>query len=152
LFTEFINQMAHFVGSWSMGEVPEEFFDILKLLGYNGIQRKVMKNVKPIVHTEFKEDVLTVRLSSNLFKRSRDYKINGEILEYTDEWKNQVMEISKFRDEKTIETQTTYLEKNITVTDIREIVDDNTCRHYLLVMAPELDSPLEVNMVYNRTK
>lgn len=142
--------MSHFSGTWSMGEVPEEFFEVLKFLGYNGIQRKVVKNTKPKITTSFLDDVLTIKVSSNLFKRSKDYKINGELVEYIDEWKNPVMEISKFRDENTIETQTTYLEKNMMVTDVRELIDPNTCLHYVMVMAPELETPIEVNMTYIR--
>lgn len=143
--------MSKFTGKWSMGEIPEEFFEILKFLGYNGIQRKVVRNTKPTIKTQFEEGVLTIKVSSNVFKRSKDYKINGELLEYVDEWKNPVMEISKFRDENTIETQTTYLEKNVMVTDVRELVEDGQkCTHYVMVMAPDLESPIEVNMVYSR--
>lgn len=141
--------MSQFTGKWSMGEVPEEFFEILKFLGYNGIQRKVVRNTNPTIKTNFEDGVLTVKVSSKLFNRAKEYKVNGELLEYIDEWKNPVMEICKFRDENTIETQTTYIEKNVMVNDVREVQGDK-CLHYVMVMAPELESPIEVNMTYTR--
>src|SRR5271155_3083778 len=136
-----------FNGNWIMTEVPDDFFEVMKILGYNSLQRKYLKNAKILIHSTIKDNILTIKIDNKLYKKEKTYNLNGQPVEYIDEWKNPVLEISKWLDDITVEIKTIYLEKNITVIDVRHLNSATECLHEVCLMNPLIEQTIEVKMI-----
>lgn len=139
-------------GNWYLLEVPEEFFKILKILGYSGLERKYVKRNKLQFTATLEDDVLTLKFDSTFYKKTKEFKLTGEPIEYQDDRKNSILEVAHWLDERSIHIKTMYLEKGLTILNNKKLNDEgNECHHELKLMSP--DHPeIVVNLVYHREK
>lgn len=142
----------HLNGAWEIEKVPKEFTTIMKYLGYNGLERKYFKKSRITVYSTILDDnnKLQVKIDSPIYKTTKEYQLNSIPVEIVDDNKNNVMEVSRWVNDKKIEVKTLFLEKNITVLDTREILEDGNCLHKVSLITVEEDEPIEAEMIYRR--
>jgi len=141
----------HLNGSWTIAEVPDSFIQIMKHLGYSGMERKYFKKSKMTVYSTILDDnKLEIKLDSPFYKTSKEYSLNNTPIEYEDDNKNSIMEISRWINDKTVEVKTFYLDKNLTVVDTREITSDGHCIHKVSLITCEDPEPIEAEMLYKK--
>ena len=63
-------------GTWSLTEVPDEFFDVLKILGYSGLERKYVKRNKLSFTASVKDAILTIKFESKFYSKVKEYKLS----------------------------------------------------------------------------
>lgn len=138
--------MDIFNGTWQLEEIPEDFFKILKILGYNGIERKYIKKNKLKIISQIEDNILVIRFESPLYKTEKKYPLNGEPVEYVDDRKNSILEVAHWLDETSIHIKTMYLEKGLTILNTKTL-KNNECHHHLKLVS--IDHPeIDVNLVY----
>lgn len=138
-----------FNGKWSVPKIPEGFNKILKMIGYSTLERQYFKKSSVSLYSTLVEDILTIKIDSPVYKNSKEYQLNGELKEYTDERKNKIIEYSQFIAEKTVQTTTIYPDKKITVIDTRELISPTECKHTLQAI-PDGGDHIEVDLIYTR--
>lgn len=136
-----------FAGKWLVPDVPPEFEEILKILGYNKIERKVFKSSKVYLYSDIKDNVLTVKMDSSVFKKVRSYPLNNDPVIYKDEKKREVIEICGWTDESTIEIKTMIPEEAITVIDTRKLISPTECQHTILLLQG-VNAPVKAEVIY----
>ena len=87
-----------------------------------------------------------------LKKKIKEYKLNGLPVEYQDDRKNTILEVSQWNEEeKSIEVKNIYLEKGFTILNKHKLFnDDQECHHELKLVSPDQDDDIIVNLVYTR--
>jgi SepF-like predicted cell division protein (DUF552 family) len=141
--------MANFVGEWTINDIPEEFEDMLRILGYNALERRYAKNAKIRLLCDItNNNIMTIRTDSTLYKKTREYDLSGTPIESKDEKKNSIIETTRLLDPNTMETKSVIVNKNITIVDTRRIRTGNRCHQKIIIMSPEEDMPLEMEVTY----
>ena len=136
-------------GKWLVPEIPNEFNEILKLLGYSKIERHVFKKSTVYIHSELKNDILTIKIDCPMYKRTKTYPLNNDPIIYVDDKKNQIIEISGWLNEDTVQTKTMFPEKGITLVDTRQLTESGDCLHKL-DLYKGVDDPINVELIYTR--
>ena len=132
---------------WLVPDIPAEFLEILKVLGYNKIERQVFKNSKVHLHTEIKDDVFTITIDSAVYKKTRSYPLNNDPVIYKDEKNREIVEMCGWVDENTIEIKTMIPEHSITLIDTRKIISPVECHHSLLLLKG-VEDPIKAEVIY----
>jgi len=142
--------MDVFNGAWTLTEVPDEFFTILKILGFSGLERKYLKKNKLKFNSLLEENVLTIKFASTFYNTVKDYPLNGKPTEYVDDRKNNILEVSHWVNEKTINIKTMYLEKGLTILNTKTLKnEDQECHHEIKLVS--VDHPeITANLIYYR--
>lgn len=140
---------SKFIGKWLVPDIPQEFDKILKAIGYNKLERHYLKNSKVYLYSSIKDDVLTLRIDSSFYKNIREYPLNFEPVEYLNDKKNPVIEMTGFVNANTIETKTIYPETGITLIDTRKILENGDCLH-ILTLHQGIDDPLITQVTYTK--
>ena len=66
-------EQCHFDGMWTFTTITEEFLEIMKLMGYNKLQRKWLKTRKILINSKLEGDIYQVfsevkrALKNNIF-------------------------------------------------------------------------------------
>lgn len=134
-------------GKWLVPDIPQEFEQILKVLGYNKVERQVFKTSKVHLHSDIKDDVLTIKFDSAVFKKVRSYPLNNDPVMYKDEKKRDVVEICGWIDTETIEIKTLIPEESITLIDTRKLISATECHHTLLLLQG-VNEPIKAEVIY----
>jgi len=145
--------MSHtdkFNGTWNLGIIPDDYIKIMKVLGYNTLERKWFKNTKTLVKSTLEGDKLTLEIKGRAFNKIKEYYLNKTPIEYNDDDGNPIMEISKWKDEKTIQIKSIFLTQNVTMIDTREMLNDDECKLSITMLHQEDDHPIEVEMILTR--
>jgi len=138
-----------FCGIWATDQVPEGLGKLMRLLGYGKLERKYMKNTRAVIKSSLEGHLLKIRLETPLYKQTKEYKLTNELLEYEDERKNKIMEVSRWVNDNTIEIKTIYPDLDITIIDTRTIIAHGQCQQKLVALS-QSDHPLEIENLYIR--
>jgi hypothetical protein len=138
-----------FNGKWVIDEIPKEFMDILRVLGYNSFERKYFQKNKLVVNCILKGDQLSLNVKSTFFTHNKDYTLNGMPNEVEIEG-SQVMEIARWLDPSTIQIKTIFLAQNVTIIETRQLLTKDQCEAHYCALHSGDDHPIEVVMIYNR--
>lgn len=140
--------MEIFNGTWSLDEIPEDFFEVLKILGYSGIARKYVQKNKLKFTSNIENDQLTIKFTSPFYSTVKQYKLTGEPTEYVDDKKNNILEVADWTDEKSIHIKSMYLEKGLTILNEKTLKNNNTeCHHKMKLVSVE-HPEIEVTLIY----
>ena len=82
-----------FNGTWTIDEIPNQFIDILKVLGYNAFERKYFQKNKMNIVCVLQGDKLSINIKSVFYTKTKDYVLNGMPIEVDIEGQT-VMEIA----------------------------------------------------------
>lgn len=138
-----------FNGRWIVPKIPEGFNKILKMIGYSTLERQYFKKSNISIYSTLKDGILTIKVDSPVYKNTKEYRLNGELNEYTDDRKNKIIEFSHLIAEKTVQTTTIYPDKKITVIDTRELISPMECKHTLQAI-PDGGEHVEVEIIYTK--
>ena len=138
-----------FNGTWTIDEIPNQFIDILKVLGYNAFERKYFQKNKMNIVCVLQGDKLSINIKSVFYTKTKDYVLNGMPIEVDIEGQT-VMEIARWLDQTTIQIKTIFLDKNITIIETRQLLSTDQCLVTFCVLHSGDDDPIEVSMLYKR--
>lgn len=138
-----------FIGKWLVPDISPEFSKILKAIGYTTMERHYFKKSTVYIYSTIKDNILTLRIDSPFYKNTREYPLNFEPVEYLNEKKLQVIEMTGFINSNTIETKTIYPESGITLIDTREILENGDCFHKLS-LHQGFDEPIVTQVTYTK--
>lgn len=142
-------QSERFNGVWQVGQIPDDFVKVLKILGYSTLERKWFKNTRTLIKSTYNDtnNLLILEIIGRAYNKIKEYRINELPIEYNDDSGNPIIEISRWINQNTIEIKSIFLIQNVTIIDTREILENGDCRHHVTLLHGDEDHPLDVEMI-----